>query len=97
MIEMHPVALRRQKIKSDDAPILLGAIGRVLRDELRAYRQDIAPRFNPAFGITPVPLRRVRDLRQRIGIRGMSAKNFYHTLAPCSRLRANGLKFVSRS
>src|SRR5437588_6497257 len=88
MIEMHLVVLHRQKIKSDDAPILFRAIGRVLRDELRTHRQDIAPSFDPAFGITPMPLRCLRDFCQRIGILWLGADDLHFFSVAAARWAA---------
>ena len=104
MVEVQAVAFVGQKVKADGASIFHCAIGHIGRDEFRTHRQDIPPILDPSFGIAPMPLGGVRDLRQGIyllwfGSNNLHTEEFSFTAVhfSSSRLRANGLKFVSRS
>jgi hypothetical protein len=76
MIEMNAVFLR-QDIKAHRMIIFDYAIAGVSGDELRSHGQHIAPRFNPAFRITPVAFRGMRNLGQLLSIFRFGANDLH--------------------
>jgi hypothetical protein len=79
MVEMGTVVFRRQNIKAH-RPLFFDRDERYIRaEEFRPHRKGIVPGCDPAFRITPMPLRRVGDFRQWFGVFRLCADDFDHS------------------
>ena len=77
MIEMEAVVFGGEHVEADRAVIFDGGVGHVRSDEFRPHRQDVAPAFDPALGITPVTFCGVRDFTENIGMFRLGANDVH--------------------
>ena len=68
VIKMDIVDFHRENIKANRTAVFDRDIGGVGRNEFGANRQDVAPSFDPAFGIIPGSLGVESDFGERISI-----------------------------
>ena len=86
MIKVEAIGFRREKIKANGVSIFDRDIRDIRRDEFGPHCQDIAPCFDPGFGIVPVTLGGVRNFGERIRIFRRGTNDFHLARLPRERV-----------
>jgi hypothetical protein len=85
MLQMKMFIQSPKGMKSDWLKIIDEKTNRVGRNELGCHGKNIFPPLDPFFGIPPMTLGRMRNLRQRRGLFRPGSANFHFTRRAAGR------------